>query len=161
MATALVKNGATVRDSQTGYNGFWCRRFNLTLNASGYMLDSNDPDHSVDGTASDTIVLGILPAGLELHDMLAIVSTACTEGIDAVVGFAYCDGVDSSDFPQDADYFSAGVELDAASRTRAENTAVAPGKLPKDAYLKLTMATAAAASACVVDFIIYGEYKGI
>lgn len=127
-------------------------QFNMTTNASGVVTNG-------DATAAlgngDLARIGILPAGARLHDALLIVSDAFTAASTAKIGFAYVDGVDSTAVPQDDDYFIvAGTSLASAGRTRANNTAVAPVTLPKDAYVILTNAGAAQAAVGVLDLLV-------
>lgn len=135
----------------------WKDKFNFTTNASGVFADS---DVATAVQAADVVRLGVLPAGLELHDALAIVSDAFTATATATIGFAYVDGVDDATVPQDADYFFAALAYNAVGRTRATNTAVAPVTLPKDAYLTLTNNTAALNAVGVIDVIVEGVHKG-
>jgi len=110
--------------------------------------------------SGDTVKLGILPGGFELMDCLGIVSNAFTASSTCALGFAYVDGEDDSTVPQDADYFYAALALDAAGRTRANNTAVRPLRLPKDAYLVLTHSAHTQAEVGIVDFLVEGIAKG-
>src|SRR5690606_5989796 len=90
----------------------------------------------------DVVDLGPLPAGFRLDDSTVIVSTALTASVTGSLGFAYADGVDSAEVPQDAAYFGAGLVLSAAARLR-NATAKAPVVLAKPARLILTVAGAA------------------
>ena len=111
--------------------------------------------------ATDVVNLGILPAGLELHDALAIVSDAFTALTTADIGFAYVDGVDDTDVPQDADYFGAAVVTNAIGRNRADNLAVKPVILPKNAYLTVTIAGATHAAAGLMNILVEGIWTGL
>lgn len=141
----------------TPYGNNAVLRFNLTTNSSGAYIDSNSASAI---TASDTVRLGVLPAGMRLDDCLAIVSDAFTATATIKLGFAYVDGVDSAAVPQDADYFYAALAMDATGRTRANNNAVAPVVLPKDAYLVIDWDAASNIVVGVADFLIYGEQLG-
>jgi hypothetical protein len=99
--------------------------------------------------------------GMRLDDCLAIVSDAFTARQTLKIGFEYVDGVDDTDVPQDDDYFFAALALDAAGRTRANNTGRAPVVLPKDAYLIGTSAGADTPAAGRLDVLVYGEFIGI
>ena len=105
----------------------------------------------------DVVRVGIVRAGMRLDDAKVLVSTACT----AKVGFAYIDGVDSTAVPQDDDYFGAAIALNAAGRYVANNTAVRPVILPKDAYIILTTAGAANAKASQTDVLVEVTNVGI
>lgn len=132
-------------------------KFDFVTNSAGVYVYSD----SAVAVASGTVVrIGILPAGMRLDDALAIVSDAFTASATADIGFAYVDGVDSSDVPQDADYFKAALALDSTGRTRAGNAAVRPVTLPKDAYLTLTIGGANLAAVGVLDVLVYGEQLG-
>lgn len=154
----VTKNNVRKLQQYAGPQGnAWRDKFNFTTNASGVFVDS---DQTTAVVQTNVVRIGILPAGLELHDALAIVSDAFTAVTTAKVGFEYVDGVDSTAVPQDDDYFFAALATNAAGRTRAANTAVAPVTLPKDAYLILTVAGADHASAGVLDLIVEGIHKG-
>jgi hypothetical protein len=131
-------------------------KFSFETNASGVLVDS---DQATAVGIGDIVRLGVLPGGFDLHDALAIIADAFTATITFDIGFAYVDGVDSTAVPQDADYFFASL-ASTAGRTRANNTAVRPVVLPKDAYLILTNKVAANASVGKLDVIIEGELKG-
>lgn len=131
--------------------------FNVTTNSSGVMTDG---DSTGAGGTSDELIIGILPAGMTLMDGLAIVSDAFAASQTVKVGFRYVDGVDSTDVPQDADYFFAALALSAAGRTRANNTAVRPVTLPKPAYLVLDLDGAAMSVAGVLDLLVEGVIGG-
>ena len=125
--------------------------YSLTLNSSGIMVDSDHTDAIQD---ADTILLGKIPAGATLLDCKAIVSNVGQASTTATIGFAYCDGVDVTAVPEDADYFFAALALDAQSRTAANNLAVAPVTLPKDAYLTFLNNVGAQDEAMQVDIIL-------
>lgn len=108
----------------------------------------------------DKVRFAVIPAGTELNDALAIVSTAFTAATTAKIGFEYVDGVDVAAVPQDDDYFFAALATNAVGRTRATNTGVRPVTLPKDAYLIATVAGAAHAKAGALDLIIEGRIVG-
>ena len=140
------------------YGNAWAEIFTFQTNASGVFVDSDTTTAVVNGSV---VRLGILPAGLELHTCLSIVSDAFTAATTADIGFAYVDGVDDSVVPQDADYFDAALATDATGRTAAANLAVAPVKLPKDAYLNLVIGGADHAAAGRLDVIVNGVWKGV
>lgn len=131
--------------------------FRFAVNASGVCADS---DLATAVKVNDIVRIGVLPAGLEIHDALAIVSDAFAASTTADIGFAYVDGVDSTAVPQDADYFFAALATSSAGRTRATNTAVAPVTLPKDAYLIVTRKGAADSAAGVADIMVEGILNG-
>ncbi len=131
--------------------------FSLTTDSSGIVENS---DATAALGSGDTVKLGILPAGFRLMDCLSLVSNTFTAASTIALGFSYTDGVDDSTVPQDADYFHAALALDAASRTRANNTAVRPVTLPKDAYLVATHSAHTQAEAGILDIFVEGIAKG-
>lgn len=131
-------------------------KFKLATNASGVMVDS---DQATALVQTNVVRLGVLPAGAELLDALAIVSDAFTTSVTYDIGFAYVDGVDDAGVPQDDNYFFDNLAT-TAGRVRANNTAVAPVKLPKDAWLIATVAGADNASAGVLDVVVEAVLTG-
>lgn len=131
--------------------------FNVTTNSSGIWTDGS---LATAGATTDEFIVGILPAGMRLDDCLAIVSDAFAASQTIKLGFRYVDGVDSTAVPQDADYFFAALALSAQGRTRANNLAVAPVVLPKDAYLVLDVDGAAMSVAGVLDIFVEGVIGG-
>lgn len=158
MATITKKKLASVAQfGGTPYGNKSVLSFNVTHNSSGVWTDG---DATAAVTTSDSLRIGILPAGMLLQDALAIVSDAFATSTTCKVGFEYVDGVDSAAVPQDADYFFAALAVNAAGRTRANNTAVAPVTLPKDAYLVLDWDGANSSAAGVLDLLIEGVIAG-
>lgn len=129
----------------------------LETNSSGVLVASDQATALVD---TDVVQLGILPAGMELTDCLAIISDLFNATSTLLVGFEYVDGVDSSAVPEDADYFFAALAASATGRTRANNLAVAPVILPKDAYLIVTIDNADLSAAGIADFVVDGILHG-
>lgn len=140
------------------YGNNTVREFTFETNSSGVYVDSDTATAVGNG---DKVRVGVLSAGMRLHDALAIVSDAFRASSTAKIGFEYVDGVDSSDVPQDDDYFFAALALDAAGRTRAANTGVRPVTLPKDAYLIVTNGGGNAQNvAGQLDLLVFGEMVG-
>jgi hypothetical protein len=132
-------------------------RYNFTTNASGVLVAS---DQTTAVIATNVVRLGVLPAGLELMDFMAVISDAFSGSTVGDIGFAYVDGVDSTAVPQDSDYFMDGVST-ASTAVLRKTTVTAPVILPKDAYLIYTnMAGADHASVGVMDIYITGEHHG-
>lgn len=158
MATIKKKGmGAQQFGGFTPYGNLTTLRATLETNASGAALNS---DSTAAIASGDVVQLLELPEGMLLEDAQAIVSTAMTASVTGSLGFAYADGVDDAAVPQDAAYFiAAGGVLNATGRLRA-NTAKAPVRLPKAAYLILTTGGAANAKASRIDFIVHGERLG-
>jgi hypothetical protein len=157
MATVNKKNALRLQQYAGPDGNVWADRFTFTTNSSGIFVDS---DKTTAVASGDVVRIGVLPAGLEIHTSLAIVSDAFTASTTADIGFAYVDGVDVTATPQDADYFNAALATSSTGRTAAANAAVAPVVLPKDAYLTLTIGGANHASVGVLDVIVTGICKG-
>lgn len=157
MATVTKKRLTQAQQFSSCYGNRFAQSFRFETNASGVFVDSS---LATAVQVNDVVRIGILPAGLELHDALAVISDAFAATTTADIGFAYVDGVDSTAVPQDADYFFAAVATSAAARTRANNTAVAPLRLPKDAYLILTRKGAADSALGIMDVIVEGILTG-
>lgn len=139
------------------YGNGWRQAFRFETNSSGILMASNKATAIAN---ADVVRIGVLPAGLELHDALMIVSDAFTAATTADVGFQYVDGVDVTAVPEDADYFGSAIATNAQGRYPSDNVAVAPVVLPKEAYLILTIGGANHASAGVMDVIIMGIHRG-
>jgi hypothetical protein len=134
------------------------RPFTLKTLANGSVEGS---DVATATQIADVVRIGVLRRGFRIDDALLIISTGWTASVTGKIGFAYADGVDDATVPQDDDYFiAAGAALSTAARTRANNTAVFPVTLPKDAYIILTLAGAANAKASRIDLLVYGEDRG-
>jgi len=130
--------------------------YNLTTNAIGAFADS---DVATGIALGDVVRLGIIPAGFKVHDSQVIVSDAFTALVTASLGFAYVDGVDVAAVPQSANYFGAGLVLNAVGRLRNATTN-APVTFPKDVYLIATTAGAANAVVGVMDVMLEGVLTG-
>lgn len=138
----------------TPYGNLSVLSFNVTTNSSGVFTEG---DSTSAPTASDELIVGILPAGMLVHDALMIVSDAFTAATTAKVGLRAVDGVTTQD---DADYFTASLVLNAVGRYRADNTSVAPIKLARDMYVVMDWDAATNAVAGVVDILVYGVIGG-
>lgn len=132
--------------------------YNLTTTATGAAVGADSTSAIALG---DKVRIGILPAGYRLRDALMIVSDAFTAAVTAKIGFEYMDGVDSTEVPQDDDYFGAAITLHTLGRFQCTNTAVRPVTLPKDAWLIVTTAGAANAAVGILDVIVKGEQIGV
>lgn len=133
--------------------------FHFETTAAGKWLDSDIPGTAIPNP--QTLLFGVLPKGMLLTDCLAMVSTVFTALVVLKLGFQYVDGVDVTAYPQDDDYFYAALALSATSRTRANNLAVAPVLLTKDAYLVGVSSGAVHAARGIVDFVIHGTLVGV
>ena len=107
----------------------------------------------------DVVNLMRLDAGTLLSDAQLVVSTGFGAGVKADIGFVYVDGVDSAAVPQNAAYFFAEADLAATARLRT-TTANAVARLPKAAYLTVTIKGAAIAKVGKADVVINGEWQG-
>jgi len=126
---------------------------------SGGVLVGGDSASAIGN--GDVVRLGKLPAGTKLLDCVVTISDAFTGSSTYKLGFAYCDGVDSTAVPQDDDYFVAAATALSATAVQRKATVTAPVTLPKDAYLILTNAGAAQAAVGIADFLIFAQAVGI
>lgn len=133
--TAYKKDYIDTERQHSGPDGNASKLLFKMATVAGVVSDS---DATAALGSGDTVKLGLIPAGTTLLGAMGIVSDAFTSLSTLAIGFAYCDGVDVTATPQDADYFFAALALDAQGRTAANNVAVAPVTLPKDAYLVAT-----------------------
>lgn len=139
------------------YGNAWRHQFHFETNASGVFVDS---DLTTAVQSADVVRLGVLPAGLTIHDALIVISNAFSPSTTAHVGFAYVDGVDDADVQQDQAYFASALATDATGVSRKTGIK-APVTLPKDAYIKLTIGGAAHASVGVLDVVVEGIWTGL
>lgn len=159
MGTTTSKLTSNNVQGNAPYSNSFVESFQFITNSSGHFVNSDVPATAVaDG---QVIRLGRLPAGLELHSSLLTVGDAFTASTSCKIGFAYVDGVDSTDVPQDDDYFHvASTSLASVASIGSNNTAVSRVTLPKDAYLILTNTTLHA-SAGRADVIVFGKMRGV
>lgn len=157
MATIQVPNLATQYPRHnTALGNMIVERYQLQVTA-GLV-------NGVDIATGDVIILGILPAGWRLMPQFAkiVVSDAFGTGVTGTVGFAYIDGVDDTAVPQDADYFLLSNTLAATVALDGNNTAVTAVRLPKSAYLTVTLGgTSHDASAAAMDVYICAVNSGL
>ena len=130
--------------------------YQVATSATGAVIES---DSTAAVASGDVIDLGPIPAGIRLDDVLITVSTAMSASVTGKLGFAYADGVDRTDVPQNDAYFGTGYALSAAAVLRKTAT-TAPIRLPKEARLILTTGGAANAKASQIDVRIAGELTG-
>jgi hypothetical protein len=159
MATITTKNAHNLPSPGFGgvpYGNRSSLFYQMKTNASGVIANSNVTDAVGNG---DVVVLGVLPAGMKLCDMVATISDAFTASSTGKIGFKYVDGVDVTAVPQDDDFFCAATSLASLAVIRKTAT-TAPLTLPKDAYLILTNAGAAQAAAGQIDIEIIGQING-
>lgn len=159
MATVTKKFLRQEQSHAGAFGNRWAQTYSFETNASGVFVNS---DLATAVQIGDVVRLGILPGGLRLDDALVIISDAFAATTTYKLGFAYADGVDVTAVPQDDDYFIvAGTASSSAARTAANNTAVRPVTLPKDAYLILTRAGAADSAVGIMDVVVKGQMVGI
>lgn len=156
MTTVTKKRVNKLASFTAPYGNLFQKAFKFEVNSSGVFVDS---DLATAVQVDDVVRLGLLPAGLELQDALAVVSDAFAASTTADIGFLYADGVDSSAAPQNAAYFFAALATSSTGRTRA-TAANAPLRLAKDAYLVLTRKGAADSAAGIVDVLVQGVLQG-
>lgn len=168
MASITSKTGLQQRIfGGTPYGNKTVHKYQLDTNAAGGVVDG---DVTTAIGLGDKVRLGRIPAGFEIHSALLLVSTAFTAAVTGKLGFEYADGVDDTQaaadaqsrpyVPQDDDYFGAAFALNAAGRYVANNNAVRPVTLPKDAFLILTTAGAANAKVAALDILVEGVDRG-
>lgn len=132
-------------------------QYSLATAANGGAIGA---DSSSPILAADKVRLGRIPAGSTLLDSMVVISTGMTATITGDLGFEYIDGVNSTEVPQDLQYFGAGLALATAARLR-NTTTKAPVTLPKDAWLVLTTAVAANAKASRLDVVLTLVPEGV
>ena len=109
--------------------------------------------------AGDVIDLGELLEGWCLTDAQVFITKGLSATVTGSLGFAYADGEDDADVPQDAEYFiKAGADLATAGRLRADGDNLVV--LPKSARLILTLAGAANAKEADIKVTVTGELTG-
>lgn len=160
MATMKLKNANKLPD-----NGYTAGPYG-TLNALHYVFETNSSgvvvgaDDSTALQATEDVVLGVIPKGTKMIDVMCAVSDTFSDTSTFDLGFEYVDGEDSTDVAEDPDYFvDAGDYHDAVGVLR-KTTGTAPAVLPKDAYLVLLNNTAAQAETGYMDIFIICELMG-
>lgn len=159
MSTVTKKSLRQEVSHAGAFGNLWSQIYTFETNSSGIFVNS---DLATAVQSGDVVRFGILPAGIKISDALVIISDAFATSTTYKLGFAYVDGVDSTAVPQDDDYFIvAGTSSASAARTPANNTAVRPITLPKEAYIILTRAGAADSAAGIMDVIVKGTLVGV
>ena len=161
MANVNIKaaTAAQNRLGNTPYGNLNALSYKVTTTSSGAVAGS---DAVQTGTTAigDVIRVGVLPAGQRLFDYTATIRTAMSASVTCSVGFAYCDGVDSTAVPQDAAYFAAAATALSSAAVQRKSTTTTAVTLPKDAYLTVTIAGAANAKASEIEFVVYSTTEG-
>jgi len=159
MADITTNYATTMRKHQgiTPYGNESAVRCTLETNAAGGLVDSNQLTAL---QIADVVRLGpVLPAGMELHDIIGVISNVFQASTTCSIGFEHVD----SDLValDDVDYFhAAGLALDSASIFR-KTTTTAPYILTGDAYVTVTWAGAANDEVGVLDLTVLGTMKGV
>ena len=153
----VIKN--TYQDNQFGGTTPWGNTSNLVFElettTKGFLVGTS---YNKALAANDVVVLGELPEGYRLDDASLIVEKALKTATTGKVGFAYQDGVDHTTIKQDDAYFGSALNLAAVGKLRATNTKLV--RLPKPAYLIVTLSGAAQDAAGKVSVIVTGELMG-
>ena len=140
----------------TPYGNLTTLRATLETTATGAVLNA---DSQTPIAVGDVVILEKLPEGYLLEDAQVIVSTGMTATATGSLGFIYADGKDSTEVPQDAAYFGAGLNGAAVARIRTAS-AKKPVRLAKEAYLVWYQTGAANTKAARIDVIVHGERMG-
>jgi len=157
MAKLILDGAGNSRFGSKPFGNDSVYRFAVETGSTGILLRSREATVAL--AINDVIFAGRLQAGMVLDTMKAIVSNHFGAGVTASFGFAYADGVDSTDLPQSATYFGSGILLSAVGEIPVPIKAkLAP--LPKDAYLTITITGAAVAEAGYMDVVVRGEQTG-
>lgn len=130
--------------------------FVLTTDTGGKLLGGNANTKLTVGTK---VALGDLPQGMRLTDSQVKVTDATNATVTAKLGFAYTDGIDNTNVPQDAEYFGTGLVLSAVGRLRNTSTK-ASHVLPKPALAVLEIAGADVSEASRIEVLIEGTLEG-
>ena len=158
MATVTTKDISNKpKLSGAPYGNVYREKYRFQTNASGVFADS---DQTTAVVQNDVVRLGILPAGLEMHEALTIISDAFAASTTFSLGFLYTDGVDVTAIPQNAAYFGSSLAASSTGRIVATGV-VAPVILPKDAYLVWTQTGADNSAAGIADILVTGIWRGL
>lgn len=156
MATVKIRNRMANQFGHTvPYGNTTTYAYDFKTGSTGAVLKSDAAGALAVG---DVLDLGSLPEGMRLDDAAVLVSVALTDSATASLGFAYEDGEDSAEVPEDAEYFGDGIALDSVGRVRATGSKLVT--LPKPARLILTLAGADNAKASEVAVMVQGELLG-
>lgn len=155
MATAKIKNAHMRQFGNVPFGNVTTLAFALATAANGGAINA---DLATPLAIGDVVDLGPLPEGMRLDDASVFVTVGMTATVTGSLGFKYEDGVDSTEAPQDAAYFGAGIDLAAAGRKRATGSKLVT--LPKPARLILTTAVAGNAKVSTINVLVSGEQLG-
>ena len=158
MATIKTKNEVMTHfyTVTSPYGNSTTQAYQLKANTGGVLANS---DSTTAPKVGDVIDLGELLEGWCLTDAQIFITKGLSATVTGSLGFAYEDGEDDTDVPQDAEYFiKAGADLATAGRLRANGNKLVV--LPKPARLILTLAGAANAKAADIKVVVTGELTG-
>lgn len=158
MAKLTIDGAGNSRYGNRPFGNDAVYRFVIETGATGILLRSREA--TVPLAINDELKIGRLQAGMVPDTMKAIVSNHFGAGVTASFGFAYADGVDSTQLPQSATYFGTGIVLSAVGDIPVPIKAKLAA-LPKDAWLTMTITGAAVAEAGYMDVVIRGEQTGV
>jgi len=157
MATVTKKNVDTLpMFAGAPYGNVWAGQYHYETNASGVFVDS---DTTTAVQSGDTVRLGVLPAGLCIHDAIIILSDPFAASTTASIGFDYCDGVDAVP-AESATWFVSALTTESSATVTRKATSNAPITLKKDAYLTLLRGGAHDSAAGILDVIVIGSWTG-
>ena len=139
----------------THYGNAVVLHFNLKTNDKGVAVNTSQTTAL---KADDVVVLGELPLGMRLDDAQVIVQTEMTASMTGDLGVVYVDGEEDATVPQDKAFFGSDLMLHAAARLRTDTAKIV--KLPKPAYLVLTLKGATNAQASDISVLVQGELLG-
>lgn len=165
MATLNKKGGDAARYAGMSSGNKWSGVYSFVTDAAGKWVDDSVAAPAA-VAISDVLNLGVIPAGTKLLGALGCVSDVFAGASSTFdIGFKYVDSADATTysgtaFAEDVDYFFASLAATSLGRTAANNTAVRPVTLPKDAYLVLTNKVAAQSAVGIIDVIVDGEVVG-
>jgi hypothetical protein len=138
------------------YGNSTTQAYQLKANTGGVLANS---DSTTAPKAGDIIDLGELLEGWCLTDAQVFITDGLSASTTGKLGFAYSDGEDDADVPQDDGYFiKAGADLATAGRLRADGSKLVI--LPKSARLILTLAGVTNAKAADIKVTVTGELTG-
>ena len=158
MAKLILDGASNSRFGNKPFGNDAVYRFAVETGSTGILLRSREATVAL--AVNDVLKIGRLQAGMVPDTMKAIVSNHFGAGVTASFGFAYADGVDSTELPQSATYFGTGIVLSAVGDIPVPIKAKLAA-LPKDAWLTMTITGAAVAKAGYMDVVIRGEQTGV
>lgn len=160
MATMKLKDALRLPDNAYTagpYGTLTSLHYEFETNASGVVVGADDATAL---QATEDVVLGVIPKGAKIVDVMCVVSNTFSDTSTFDLGFEYVDGVDVTATAEDPDFFVDAGDYHNAVGVIRKTTGTAPIVLPKDAYLVLLNNTAAQAEAGKMDIFIICELMG-